>query len=216
MHFTGSGKLSAKPAKGRNFRSYLRMEQLARLEATGLYSNKQIAAFLNVHTQTLIMIKSRPEYHAIRMALTTGVLTTLTDEARLLIDNQIEELKELVPAALSTLRSTLIRGNALGATPSERKLAFEASREVFDREGTFAKVARAEITVTDEVDLEREQAINDDLLAMLNVAHEAKRQDDPSILDAFVNSSGSKDVQLKMAERIKLEDFEPPKDRPVN
>lgn len=214
-HFTNSGKLSAKVAPGRSYRSYLRMEQLARLEATGLYSNKQIAAFLNVHTQTLIIMKSRPEYHAIRMALTTGVLDNLTNEARMMIDNQIDELKDLVPQALSTLRSTLIRGNRIDATPSERKMAFEASREVFDREGTFAKVARAEITVSDEVDLEREQAINDDLLAMLNVAHEAKRTDDPTILDAFVNSSGSKDIQAKMAERIKLEDFDP-KDKKVN
>lgn len=213
-HYTASGRLSAKPVKGRNFRSYLRMEQLARLEATGLYSNTQIAAFFGVHPQTLIYIKARPEYQAIRMAHTTGVLDSLTNETRLLVENQIDELKDLVPSALRTLRDTLTRGNAATATPSERKLAFEASREVMDREGTFAKVSRAEITVNEEVDLEREKQVSTDLLAMLNMAHEAKRTDDPTILDAFVNSTGSRATQEQMAQNIKLEDFNPKDKRP--
>lgn len=215
-HFTATGRLSSKPIKGRNFRSYLRMEQLARLEATGLFSNEQIATFMGVHVQTLIYIKARPEYQAMRMAHTTGVLNNLTNEARLIVDNQVEELRDLVPTALRTLRDTLVRGNAAGASHADRKLAFEASREVFDREGTFAKVQRAEITVNDEPDLNKEQELSNDLLTMLNIAHEAKRTDDPSILDAFVNSTGSKETQQKMAEHIKLEDFNPPAGKKAN
>jgi hypothetical protein len=207
MLFTPKGNISSKPIKGRSWRSYLRMEIVARLEATGMYSNDQIAHFIGVHVQTLIYMKARPEYQRMRISFATGVLDTVDKDVRLEMDNQIAELKDMVPFALRTLRDTLIRGNSSDSTLAERKLALEASRDVMDREGTFAKVSRAEVKVSKDVDLEKEKQVQTDLLAMLSAADAAKRTNDTSILDAFVNSSGSKDVQEQMKKNINLEDF---------
>ena len=209
MQFTPRGNISSKPVPGRNWRSYLRMEVVARLESTGLYSNDQIAQFLGVHVQTLIYMKARPEYQRMRISFATGVLDAVDKDTRLSMDNQIAELKDMVPTALRTLRDTLIRGNASDASLAERKLALEASRDVMDREGTFAKVSRAEVKVSKEVDLEREREVQNDLLAMLGAADAAKKANDTSILDAFVNSTGSREVQENMKKNINLADFKP-------
>jgi hypothetical protein len=207
MPLTAKGNPSNKPQTGRNWRSYIRMEQLARLEATGSYSNIQLAAYFGVTLATIQVMKARPEYQAARIAHATGVLNTISNESLKDVENQTAEIKDMVPLALRTLRDALVRGNAQTASVQERKLAMDASREILDREGQFAKVSRSEIKVSPEVDLERQTQIHDELRDILNAADVARATGDTTKLDEFVKSAGDHAAQDRMKANINLEDF---------
>lgn len=196
----------------RGYRSYIRMEQLARLEATGMYSNLDLADFFGVDKQTIVVMKARPEYARIRATFQTGVLDTIAEESRLLVENQLEELREMVPTSLLTFRNVLQRGNRDAATQHERRLALDAAKEVMDREGTFAKVSKSEVKVKDEIDLSHQARLHNELSFLLKASDAARTGDSAAAnaLDAFVSSAGDKTTQEKMAANIKLEDFNPP------
>lgn len=201
----------------RGYRAYLRMEQLARLESTGMYSNQALAEFFGVNYQTIIVMKARPEYARIRATFQTGILDTIAEDSRTLIVNQVAELKEMVPASLFTLRNTIQRGNRDGATQHERRLALDASKEVFDREGTFAKVSKSEVHVKDDMDFSAQAALHNELSFLLRASDAARAGNDKAAnaLDQFVQAAGDPTAQEKMASTIKLEDFDP-KGKQVN
>jgi hypothetical protein len=205
--YTGNGPGRPRGAKG--FRRYMRMEQLARLEATGNYSVLQLAAFFQVTPVTIGLMKAQPEYQRIRDSFVSGVLDTLQDDTRLLFENQLAELKDLVPASLRTLRDTLVRGNSQTASIAERKMAMQAATEVFDREGTFAKVSKSEVHLKDDLNISEQQLVHDELSFLLETADAARAGNNQAAqaLDAFVQAAGDKDSQVEMAKHINLEDF---------
>lgn len=216
MALTPKGNQSVKPVPGRNYRSYLRMEMLARLEATGQFSNIQLAAYFKITLASLLYLKARPEYESMRIAHQTGVLNTISNTAMMDIENQTAEIKDMVPLALRTLRDALIRGNSLTSTVQERKLAMDASREILDREGEFAKVSKSEIHLKDVPNLERQTQIHDELRDILNAADEARATGDTSALDEFVKAAGDSEAQDRMKGNINLADFNAKPGAPVN
>lgn len=213
-----AGNIYSGRRKGsRGARSYIRMEQLARLEATGMYSNLQLAEFFDVNPQTIVVMKARPEYARLRATFITGILDTVAEESRLQVENQLAELKEMVPTSLLTLRSTLVRGNRVDASHSERRMALDAAKEVLNREGSFAAVSKTEVKVKDQRDFSEQAKLHDELSALLHLSDSARSgsSDAANALDAFVQSAGGQSAQEKMAETIKLEDFKA-EGKPVN
>ena len=213
--YTGQGPGRPKGAKG--YRRYMRMEQLARLDATGNYSLTQLAAFFGVTTATIGLMKAQPEFQRMRDSFISGVLDTLQDDSRLVIENQLQELKDLVPSSLRTLRDALIRGNATTASVVERKMAMEAAKEVFDREGTFAKVSKSEVHLKDDLDISEQQMVLDELSFLLETADAARAGNTAAAiaLDAFVQAGGNKDAQAEMAKHINIDDFTVPSTQPT-
>lgn len=202
---------SVKVRQGLTYRRYIRMEQMARLEATGQFSTTQLAAHFNLAVPTIHIMRAQPEYARMRDSFATGIVDTIQDSARLLVENQLQELQDMVPQSLRVLRDTLVRGVAMSATTQDRKMAVDVAREVLDREGTFAKVSKSEIKVNEIPNISEQQELHDDLLSLFQSADAAKNGDSSAakVLDSFVSAAGDKTSQAQMAELIKLEDFNP-------
>jgi len=194
------------------------MEQLARLECTGHYSNIELANFFGVCTQTIVLMKARPEYQRIRASFVTGILDTVAEDSRNLIENQLAELKEMVPASLFTLRNTLVRGNRDSASAHERRLALDAAREVMDRDGTFAKISKSEIKLKDVPNFSEQSRLHDELSFLLQASDAARAGDANAAkaLDDFVQSAGDISAQEKIAAAIKFEDLKSSPDTKSN
>jgi hypothetical protein len=150
---------SAKYAPGRTNKRHMRIEKAVRLEATGLYSNADIARHMGIHVQTLVMLKQTPEYKAKFIEVSTGVISQYDLDLRKTHENQREELADMVPMALMQLRKF-----ALSANPS---IALKANLEILDRDGNHSKVSRTSVTLEPTVDLAGVNAIGNNILNVL-------------------------------------------------
>lgn len=212
---TPLGNTSVKPKAGRYFRRHLRMEQACRLETSGQFSNNEIAKLLNISLVTLHQMKAQPEYLAKRAELSTGVVTDLEAGLRQDTENLRREIQDMMPSALRVLRNAVSRGAVDNAPVQDIKLGLDASREIMDREGTFAKVSKSEIKLKEAPHIKDGEAVETDLLALLQEAQKVKdlknnpdgKTEQTITLESFVASSGDKEAQERMKEFIKLEDF---------
>lgn len=219
------GNTSVKPRPGRYFRRHLRMEQAARLEASGQYSNNEIASILGVKLVTLHQIKAQPEYLAKRAELTTGVVVDLENGLRSDAENIRREIQDMLPTALRTLRNAVQRGAINNAPIQDIKVGMEAAKELLDREGTFTKVSKSEVKVKTTPDLSVFERTETDLLKVLQDAQKMREAEEANeagekvlvqktvqatVLNDFISSAGDKSAQERMAQYIKLEDFDSP------
>jgi hypothetical protein len=199
------------------------MEQAAELEASGQFTNNEIARLLGVSLPTLHVMKSQPEYLAKRAELTTGVISHLSSTLRSDTDNLRRELSDLLPSALRVLRNAVQRGAKRDASIHELKIGMEAGKQIMDREATFSIVSKSQVTIKDAPDLAKEERTENDLLALLQEAQKqresSEKQEDGTVkavskqqqsisLEAFISSAGDKDAQERMKQFIKLEDFD--------
>lgn len=215
---TPTGNTSVKPRKGRYFRRHLRMEQAARLEASGQFSNNEIAKILNVNLCTLHQMKAQPEYLTKRAELATGVVVDLQEGLRTDADNLRREIQDMLPSALRTLRNAVQRGAVNNAPINDIKVGMEAAKEIMDREGTFSKVSKSEIKIKESPNLAVFEQTETDLLKLLQDAQKAReieesgervsRTEQTIVLNSFISSAGDKSSQERMAQFIKLEDFD--------
>lgn len=217
---TPAGYTSVKPKAGRYFRRHLRMEHAARLEASGQFSNNEIARLLGVSLPTLHQIKAQPEYLAKRAELTTGVVTDLDSGLRQDAENIRREIQDMLPSALRTLRNAVQRGAINNAPIQDIKVGMDAAKEIMDREGTFSKVSKSEIKIKEVPNLAMHEQTETDLLKLLQDAHRQREIDEEGgkvskteqtiNLEAFVGSAGDASAQERMKQFIKLEDFDSP------
>lgn len=212
-----NGQKRGRKLGGQNFRRQHRMQIMARLEATGNYSVNALAKHFNLQAQTICLMRAQPEYIRLRASYVTGVIDTVSDTVQTIIEYQTQEMKDMVPASLRVLRDTLVRGTMQTASVVERKMAMDAAREVFDREGTFAKVSKSEVHVKDDMDFSEQKQLHDELSFLLQTADSAKlgNTDSAAALNAFVQAAGDKGAQNEMAKHIKLDDFTIPSDLPT-
>lgn len=194
---------------GTTFRRQHRMQIMARLESTGNYSVNQLAKHFGLQPATICLMRAQPQYQRLRASYVTGVLDTISDKVENIIEYQTQELEDMVPSSLRVLRDTLQRGISQTASIAERKMALDAAREVFDREGTFAKVSKQEIQVKERISTAEQEAVHDELADLLKSADAARAGDTSAskALDAFVQAAGDKSAQASMLEHIKMEDF---------
>jgi hypothetical protein len=212
---TPLGNQSVKPKPGRYFRRHLRMEQACRLEASGQFSNNEIARLLDISVITLHQMKAQPEYLAKRAELATGEIANLSSGIRQDAENLRREITDMMPAALRVIRNAITRGAVDGAPIQDLKVGLDASKELMDREGTFAKVSKSEIKVKDVPSTKDAENVEIDLLSLLQQAQRVKdtegtnagKTEQTITLESFVSSSGGREAQERMKEYIKLEDF---------
>lgn len=215
---TPLGNTSVKPKAGRYFRRHIRMEHAARLEASGQFSNNEIARLLNVSLPTLHQMKAQPEYLSKRAELQTGVICDLDTGLRQDTENLRRELQDMLPSALRTLRNAVQRGAVNNAPIQDIKLGLEASKEIMDREATFSKVSKSEVRFKEVPNLAMHEQTEVDLLKLLQDAQRQRETEEEGVkvnrseqtitLDAFVSAAGDKDAQERMKQFIKLEDFD--------
>jgi hypothetical protein len=220
---TPSGNTSVRPKAGRYFRRHLRMEHAARLEASGQFSNNEIARLLNVTIGTLHQIKAQPEYLAKRAELATGVVCDLDSGLRQDAENLRREIQDMLPSALRTLRNAVQRGAVDNAPIQDVKVGMDAAKEIMDREGTFSKVSKSEIKIKEAPNLAMHEQTEVDLLKLLQDAQRqreleeqdadgqkqlVKKTEQTITLEEFVSAAGDKDAQERMKNFIKLEDFD--------
>lgn len=179
--------------RGRQWRRLLRIEKAALLTTKGIFSNEQIAAHIGIHPQTLVYIKQTPEFKARMIALQTGIIEQHDVDIREDEDYQRQELKSMVPLALMKLRELAMSTN--------QHIAYKASQDILDREGTHAKVSRTAIDVKEDINLSVvNQVANSikDILANAPTKQPPAEQD--SITDEFTRGATDSTSQIYMME----------------
>jgi hypothetical protein len=180
-------------------RRRLKMERIARLEIAG-YIDEEIGCAIGITKQYVSMLRRTPEYVGIRMEIASGVLS---EADRLLLQDQeatYEQLKQLVPSAMLTIKNTLHNSR-------NPKLQFDAAKEILDREGTFAKVSKSEVKLKDKFEFEENTLIVTDLLAALQ---KNNPQETEEMMDSFTNSGLSKEAEKTIQDGMKLVEMPSP------
>lgn len=198
--------------QGRIWRRLIRIEKAAILTLKGLYSNEQIAAFLEIHPQTLVYLKQTPEFKARMIALQTGVIEQHDVQVREDEEYQRQELKSMVPLALMKLREL--------AMSSNQHIAYKASQDILDREGTHAKISRSAVDVRDNTNLNvLDQVTNSILEVLKNAPKKPESQQEQDAADEvtaeFTKGATDSTSQIYMMEEQinekTLEDLDPKK-----
>lgn len=120
-----------------------RMERIVRLSLRG-WKDVEIAKYLGVTPQTVQNDKNNPEFPAIELRISQGVIGDL--------DNQLAEgdyfkkytRKVLLPAAFEALADAVLDKRVSLTT------RLKAATEILDRDGQFAKVSRVGLSGSEQ------------------------------------------------------------------
>ena len=192
LHYGGSltknNHLSSKPDPKIIFKDQRRFETMIRLENAGI-TEAAAAAMLGVSLRRLSYLKKTPEYLAARMKITYGIVLDNAAQLDLIREQRKEMLTQLLPAAFQVLANEL---QTKATTIAERKHQVDVARDIMDREGSFAKVSRAEIKPVDAFDFERaDEASRSIINTIRGIAPPAKPDTTEHAIstnDAFSNS----------------------------
>jgi hypothetical protein len=172
-HFGGSlnpsGKLGPKPAQGKpqnTFRSAKRLELIARLENAAV-PESAAAAMLCISVNRLRQIKKSPEYLRVRMRITLGIITDTDGSLADIKAQRREALTRLLPPALQVIANAV---QAPAVSLAERKFQHEVVTDLLDREGSFPKVSRQEVSAKTGFDWGGAEAASQLVLQVLQVA----------------------------------------------
>jgi hypothetical protein len=186
-----TGKVSAKFAPTKTWRRAIRIEQLARLCVTGLYSNEEMANHLGVNKQTVIILKQTKEFQSKMCELSTGVVSSYDKDLREDMDNAKAELRAMVPTALLQLRTMLLS--------KDERVKMKAVTEIMDREGTLSRVSRTSVSLENKPDLTQAARTGQDLLALLQSARSTPELEQTGIShSSFTVNAGEATAQAKM------------------
>ena len=160
--------------KGRQWRRLIRIEKAALLTLRG-FPNDAIAMHIGIHPQTLIYLKQTREFKSRMIALQTGVIEQHDIAVREDEEYQRQELKSMVPLALLKLKEL--------AMSSNQQIAYKASQDILDREGTHAKVSRTAIDIKEQVNLSVVNQVAASIMDVLASAPKAPVIEGPSLRD---------------------------------
>ena len=168
LHYGGSlnpktSALGPKPQQGRQFKAHKRLETIVRLENAG-FGEAAAAAMLCISVTRLRTIKKSPPYIAARAKLTHGIILDWDGELAQIKEQRKEILTAQLPAALAVIANELQRP---AITLAERRHQVDIAKDLLDREGTFAKVSRAEIKPVDKFDFEKTDAVSSSVIAAI-------------------------------------------------
>jgi hypothetical protein len=173
----------------------MRIEKAALLTSKGVFSNDQIAAFIGINVQTLILLKQTPEFQARMISLATGVMEQHNNAIREDEEYQHQELKSMVPMALQKMKELMLSSN--------QHIALRASGDILDREGTHAKVSRSAIDIKEQVNLSATAQVAQsirDLLAAAPTKPEGAEDKDTDVSAEFTKGATDSASQLYMME----------------
>lgn len=168
LHYGGSinpktSTLGPKPLQGRLFKAQKRLETIVRLETAG-FGEGATAAMLVISVTRLRTIKKSPAYIAARAKLTHGIILDWDRELTQIKEQRKEILTQMLPPALQILANELQR---TALTLPERRHQAQIAQDLMDREGTFAKISRAEIKPVDSFDFEHVDRLSDSTLSTI-------------------------------------------------
>lgn len=164
---TPKGNISTKKAPGMQFKRYMRIEKIARLELSG-YTEDEIGFMQGITKVRVNQLKRTPEYIAIRMSVATGLISEADKNMLQDLENNHVLVQEMVPEALLAVRDAILDKN----NPA---LRLRAAQDLLDREGSLAKVSRTEIKTHIDYDFNQHDEVAGSLLDALK-ANESQRQ----------------------------------------
>lgn len=180
--------------KGRQWRRLIRIEKAALLTLKG-FPNDAIAMHLGIHPQTLIYLKQLPEFKSRMIALQTGVIEQHDLAVREDEEYQRQELKSMVPLALLKLKELAMSAN--------QNIAYKASQDILDREGTHAKISRTAIDVKEQVNLSVVNQVATSIMDILaGVPKPAEPQQDDATAEFTRGATDSTSQLFMMEEQI--------------
>lgn len=199
MITTPLGNPSTKKAPGMQFKRYMRMEKIARLELGG-YTEDEIAFSQRITKVRVNQIKRTPEYIAIRMQVATGVVSECDKNMMEDLNDNHAVLREMVPEALLAVRDALLDK----ANPA---LRLRAAQDLLDREGTLAKISKTEIKTKIDYDYNQHDAVAGSLLDALKET-EAQRNSSSQLedlgIDEFARANLDKEGQANLQRAFDL------------
>lgn len=179
--------------QGMTWRRRIRIERAARLTATGLFSNEQIAQQMGINPQTLVHLKQTKAFQNAMIEIKTGIISQENLEVARVHEAQREELADMVPMALMNLRKFALSSNPV--------VALKANLEILDRDGNHSKVSRTSVVLDPSVDLDSVNAVGNNILNVLKGV--ASASENQSAADGFTVSAAAAGAQVNiMAESI--------------
>ena len=182
---------------GRTLRRIMRIDRAARLTAEGIYSNADIARHIGINVQTLVYIKQTPEFQARMVQIKSGVVAQENIDILESLEFQKEQIKAMVPTALSRLQTLLLSKN--------EQIAFKATQEILDRDGNHAKVSRSSVSFEDKTDYSKTNALGMDILAVVRGQLQAQ-PDVTEAMEHFSKGAMDADAQINLMADVVNED----------
>lgn len=169
LHYGGtqnpkSAALGPKPTAGKQFKTQKRFETIVRLESAG-FSEAAAAAMLCISVPRLRYLKKSPDYLSVRAKLIHGIILDWDGELSVIKQQRKEVLSNALPPALAALMDEIQRP---AVTLAERKHKIGVVQDFLDREGSFAKISRAEIKPVDHFEFERYDEASKGIMAALS------------------------------------------------
>lgn len=146
----GKYRLSPLISKGQSFKKTRRLENIVRMENAGL-PERAIATMLVISVPRLRSIKKSPEYLAVRLQLTHGIILDNDQQLAQIKEQRREMLTQLLPPALQAVAAIL---TSTPTNVAEKKLQVSVAQDLMDREGMFAKISRTEVKPVSFFDFE--------------------------------------------------------------
>jgi len=184
--------------QGSQWKRILRIERAARLLATGIYSNSEVASHIGVTPAYLSLLKQTPEFQSRMIEITTGITAQHDIDIREDVEFQKEELKSMVPMALQRLKVLALSRN--------ENVALKANMEILDRNGEHAKVQRIAVEHKNELDHNRNQNIADEIMGVLRGQPLAPQPNVDSVMDEFTRGAADADAQIILTADVVTED----------
>lgn len=167
LHYGGTAaathtKLGHKVAN-RTFKSQKRMELMVRLDNAGIPVAAQ-ATMLGISSTRLQYLKKKPEFLKARMQITHGIIVDHDASLAQIKEQRRELLTQHMPVAFQTLVNELFSNDPSLAA---RKHRVAVAQDLLDREGTLAKISRAEVKPIDNWDFERQDEASNAIISVV-------------------------------------------------
>lgn len=197
---TPNGNVSTKKAPGMQWKRYMRMERIARLELSN-FTEDEIAFHQGISKVRVNQLKRTPEYISIRLQVATGVISEADRNMMEDLDANHQMVKDMVPEALLAVRDAILDRN----NPA---LRLRAAESLLDREGTLAKISKSEVKAHVEYDYTQHEVVANSLLDALKQT-EAQRQNNSLSIDdlgigEFTKAGLDKESQKNFASALEL------------
>lgn len=183
---------------GRTWKRLVRVEKACRLVISGQFSDADIARHIQITPAHFSLLKQTSEFKTRMMELRTGVMSQHNSDVLEDIDYQRQQMRAMVPQALSKLQSMMLSAN--------EQIAFKATQEVLDREGTHAKVSRSVIDIHKDVNHEQTDKTANEIFAILRgagAAPGAATQNMSGVVEEFTKGATDANSQARiMAETV--------------
>ncbi len=157
--------LSPKFRKGTRFVSVQMIRKLVQFDLATLQGagipDADIARIFNRSIFAIRRMRTKIEYLQFRTEATTGIPASSYAFAKSTLEQRREMLRDAVPTALRVMV------DLLESKPTDtlgRRLQVEVAKEVLDREGTLAKVSKAEVHATHSHDYSPIDGVSKELI----------------------------------------------------